>query len=149
MKITKIFTFEAAHRLQSHEGKCRNLHGHSYKVEATVEGDQIEEGPAAGMVLDFDKLKAWWRTNEPLLDHKTILQDTDPLTSGLGKLIGVDLTLLHWPPTAENFARWLCQDLQGYLADVQEREGSKGAPRSAAVTVWETATSYASFETEF
>jgi 6-pyruvoyltetrahydropterin/6-carboxytetrahydropterin synthase len=51
--VTRIFTFEAAHQLPWHEGKCRNLHGHSYRLEVTVEGPV---GPS-GIVVDFADIK--------------------------------------------------------------------------------------------
>jgi 6-pyruvoyltetrahydropterin/6-carboxytetrahydropterin synthase len=47
--VTRSFTFEAAHRLPWHQGKCRNLHGHGYRLEVTVEGPVGHQG----MVLDF------------------------------------------------------------------------------------------------
>lgn len=53
-RVTRSFTFEAAHRLPWHPGRCRDLHGHSYRLEVTVEGPVGE----TGMVLDFDDLKA-------------------------------------------------------------------------------------------
>ncbi|MDP9387856.1 MAG: 6-carboxytetrahydropterin synthase QueD [Actinomycetota bacterium] len=53
-RVTCSFTFEAAHRLPWHAGRCRELHGHSYRLEVTVEGAV----GASGMVLDFDDLKA-------------------------------------------------------------------------------------------
>ena len=51
--VTRTFTFEAAHQLPWHEGKCRNLHGHSYRLEVTVEGPI---GPQ-GIVVDFADIK--------------------------------------------------------------------------------------------
>ena len=48
-----MFTFEAAHQLPWHEGKCRNLHGHSYRLEVTVGGPI---GPN-GIVVDFADIK--------------------------------------------------------------------------------------------
>ena len=54
---TKLFTFEAAHQLPKHSGKCARLHGHSYRLEVTVVGDIIkEEGSSEGMVVDFADL---------------------------------------------------------------------------------------------
>ena len=52
--VTRAFAFEAAHQLPWHEGKCRNLHGHSYRLEVTVEGPVTEQG----VVVDFSDLKA-------------------------------------------------------------------------------------------
>jgi 6-pyruvoyltetrahydropterin/6-carboxytetrahydropterin synthase len=56
--ITKIFTFEAAHQLPNHSGKCAHLHGHSYRLEVTVSGEIIKEGSSEGMVLDFSDMGA-------------------------------------------------------------------------------------------
>lgn len=58
MKITKIFTFDSSHMLDGHDGKCQNLHGHTYKLEITVSDDPVRGGPKDGMVMDFTDLKA-------------------------------------------------------------------------------------------
>jgi len=52
--VTRSFTFEAAHQLPWHPGKCRELHGHGYRLEVTVEGPLNEQG----VVLDFDDVEA-------------------------------------------------------------------------------------------
>ena len=52
--VTRSFTFEAAHQLPWHPGKCRELHGHGYRLEVTVEGPLNEQG----VVLDFDEVEA-------------------------------------------------------------------------------------------
>lgn len=59
VRVSKEFVFEAAHALDNHEGKCKNLHGHSYKLIVTVAGKPIEDdnAPDAGMVIDFTDLK--------------------------------------------------------------------------------------------
>ena len=54
VRVTRAFSFEAAHRLPWHPGKCRELHGHHYRFEVTVEGPI---GPD-GIVVDFDELEA-------------------------------------------------------------------------------------------
>ena len=54
--ITKQFKFEAAHSPPNHDGKCRNLHGHSYVLEVTVSGEIIQGGIKDGMVMDFADL---------------------------------------------------------------------------------------------
>jgi len=51
--VSRVFTFEAAHQLPWHEGKCRNLHGHSYRLEVTVVGPI----GANGIVIDFADIK--------------------------------------------------------------------------------------------
>ena len=55
MKITKIFTFDSSHMLDGHDGKCQNLHGHTYKLEITVSDDPVRGGPKDGIVMDFTK----------------------------------------------------------------------------------------------
>lgn len=52
--ISKIFRFEAAHFLPKHKSKCKNLHGHSYKMIITIKGPLQEDN---GMVMDFIDLK--------------------------------------------------------------------------------------------
>jgi 6-pyruvoyltetrahydropterin/6-carboxytetrahydropterin synthase len=53
-RVSRTFTFEAAHQLPWHPGRCRELHGHGYRIEVTVEGPV---GPQ-GIVVDFDELGA-------------------------------------------------------------------------------------------
>ncbi|MBW3614980.1 MAG: 6-carboxytetrahydropterin synthase QueD [Actinobacteria bacterium] len=52
--VTRTFSFEAAHQLPWHEGKCRRLHGHTYRLEVTVEGPVGDNG----IVVDFAEVKA-------------------------------------------------------------------------------------------
>jgi 6-pyruvoyltetrahydropterin/6-carboxytetrahydropterin synthase len=118
--IRQRFTFHAAHRLQHHEGKCWNLHGHSYTALVTLSGDVDGK---TGMVFDFSRIKekigGWIDYN---WDHATLLQFDDPLVralapsfphladlehgsfpSGFGKLY-----LFPDPPTSEILAQVLC-----------------------------------------
>ncbi len=53
-RVTRSFTFEAAHRLPWHGGRCRDLHGHGYRLEVTIEGPL----DANGVVIDFEDVKA-------------------------------------------------------------------------------------------
>jgi 6-pyruvoyltetrahydropterin/6-carboxytetrahydropterin synthase len=59
IRITKIFTFETAHALHGYDGKCKNLHGHSYKLSVTLIGTPINNSSHVknGMVMDFGDLK--------------------------------------------------------------------------------------------
>ena len=59
VRITKQFTFETGHALYGYDGKCRNVHGHSYKLSVTVIGLPISdpEHVKQGMVMDFGDLK--------------------------------------------------------------------------------------------
>ena len=60
IRITKKFTFEAGHALYGYDGKCKNVHGHSYKLYVTVIGEPIKDkgNVKYGMVIDFSDLKS-------------------------------------------------------------------------------------------
>jgi len=57
-RICKEFTFEASHQLPNHKGKCKNLHGHSYRVQVELSGEinLIEGASDEGMIMDFGDL---------------------------------------------------------------------------------------------
>ena len=67
--LTKIFRFEAAHALMGYDGRCRNIHGHSYEMRVTIKGMPImdDSSPKNGMVMDFGDLKRI--VNEEIIDH--------------------------------------------------------------------------------
>lgn len=75
-QIFKEFTFDAAHQLPDHEGKCANLHGHTYKLQVCVSGPikQSLGAPDDGMVVDFSVISDIWKTRlEPRLDHALLV----------------------------------------------------------------------------
>ncbi len=70
MKVRRRFTFEAAHRLPHHPGRCRNLHGHSYRLLVTVDRPV---DPRSGLAIDFADLAATVRRDVvDVLDHRSI-----------------------------------------------------------------------------
>jgi len=81
MKITRRCTFDAAHRLPSHEGKCRRLHGHHYVVDVTIEGPISPPTAASdeGMVMDFSAIDVILDQFVRRFDHQTLLYFNDPL----------------------------------------------------------------------
>ncbi len=109
MQIRKQFKFEAAHVLPYHDGKCSRLHGHSYRLDVTVEGPLETAGPATGMVVDFDVLSQVVRANViDALDHRHLNDLIDN-------------------PTSENIVAWIWRRLAPAL------------PQLAELTLWETA----------
>ena len=79
-RVTCTFAFEAAHRLDWHPGKCRNLHGHSYRLDVSVEGPL----DAHGVVLDFDTLQDVVRTQVvDRWDHRYLNEVLDNPTAEL------------------------------------------------------------------
>ena len=112
-RVCKRFIFEAAHVLPNHPGKCSRLHGHSYRLDVCVEGPLQPDGPATGMVMDFDAIaKVVEREIVGALDHHS-LNDVIP------------------NPTSELVARWIWDRLASAL------------PGLCEVTLWETATACA------
>ena len=101
MKLAKEFHFDAAHYLPDYQGKCANLHGHTYEGVLWVEGPV---DPGSGMVMDFVVLKACLAVVVDRFDHCTILMDEDRLSECLREL-GMKVTILGAPPTVENLAK--------------------------------------------
>ncbi|MES2341682.1 MAG: 6-carboxytetrahydropterin synthase QueD [Pseudomonadota bacterium] len=121
--LTKSATFEAAHRLPAHDGKCARLHGHSWRILVEVGADALHaEGPKAGMAADFgDVGRPLKALVEESLDHWHLNEST-----------GLD------NPTSEAIAEWAYHR----LADAYERLDVT----LVAVTVEETCTSRARYE---
>jgi 6-pyruvoyltetrahydropterin/6-carboxytetrahydropterin synthase len=81
IRITKHFDFETAHALHGYDGKCRNIHGHSYHLFVTVIGVPIAdvEHPKNGMVMDFGDLKKIvQREIVEIFDHAVVLNSNSP-----------------------------------------------------------------------
>jgi len=112
-------SFAAAHRLRGYRGRCENLHGHNYRVEVAVAGEELDR---CGLLADFSLLKEKLRRVLKRFDH-------------------VDLNRLaefrRNNPSAENLARDIYRRMKKALA---------GLPVSVRrVSVWESENSYASY----
>ena len=141
--ITKTFTFHAAHRLhQLPKGhKCRELHGHSYKVEVTVEACSV--GERDRMVVDFAQVKELVNKRVKLLDHAVLVAEEDEeLVNALESGIARKVVLPVQATTAEEIAKWITHQLW--------REVVKLCSQATAikVSVWETETAMASYRME-
>ena len=107
IRITKEFTFETGHALFGYDGKCRNVHGHSYHLSVTVIGTPIREAGHAklGMVMDFGDLKGIVRDEvvDPF-DHATVFNRNTPHTELAHTLReqGHKVILADYQPTSEN-----------------------------------------------
>lgn len=75
MKVTKEVTFDSAHMLSNYQGKCENLHGHTYKLQVTVEAPLQDKGNETGMVMDFNTLKKAIDFVTDSFDHAIIFSD--------------------------------------------------------------------------
>lgn len=135
LTCTRILEFDAGHRLVNHEGKCRHVHGHRYRVEATFEAASLD---AVGRVVDFSvikkKLGNWLDNN---WDHTMLLHEQDKeLGAGIEKATGQKVFYLPVNPTAEHMADYLfkkvCPELFG-----------GGALRCVRLRLYETPNCYA------
>ena len=71
--ICKEMRMAMAHRLPYHDGKCRQLHGHTYVVRIYVQGEVqpvSEDNPQSGMVVDFGVIKEFLKSVETRMDHQ-------------------------------------------------------------------------------
>ncbi|MGE7665276.1 6-carboxytetrahydropterin synthase QueD [Ureibacillus composti] len=123
--VSKEFTFDAAHHLHNYEGKCKNLHGHTYRAVLGISGYTEERG----LVIDFGDIKEIWKEKiEVYLDHR-YLNETLPLMN----------------TTAENIVVWIYETLVDALREKQQYEGA----RVEFVRLYETPTSYAEVRREW
>ena len=118
MLITKRFKFDAAHNLIKYHGKCEKLHGHTYRLDVTVDGTLGEEK----MVIDFLLLKK--RVQERVLNCLDHAYLNDYIEQ----------------PTAENIALWIWKRL--------ERDLKNDRYQLHEIRVYETETSYVTYRGE-
>jgi 6-pyruvoyltetrahydropterin/6-carboxytetrahydropterin synthase len=113
--------FSAAHALRGYKGKCENLHGHNYKVEVYVRGEELDE---IGMLVDFTQLKSVTRELIKSLDHQN-LNELKPFDNEIN-------------PSAEHLAGY-------FLHHIASRVNTARAT-VYKVRVWETSTSSATYQ---
>jgi 6-pyruvoyltetrahydropterin/6-carboxytetrahydropterin synthase len=107
IRITKQFSFETGHALYGYDGKCKNVHGHSYKLSVTVIGTPITDkgNVKYGMVIDFGDLKKIVRREiVDVFDHATVFNKNTPHIELANELKdrGHDVILVDYQPTSEN-----------------------------------------------
>ena len=137
MKIAKEFTWEMGHRLSFHKGKCKNLHGHSYKCMIELSGDP----DVNGMVLDYFDMKT---IIEPIIDnfdHAFMVYENDfEVIEALEKLNSRKV-VVDFETTAENICLYI-------LKQIKSSELPKNV-KSVKVRVMETDNSYAEEQSLF
>jgi 6-pyruvoyltetrahydropterin/6-carboxytetrahydropterin synthase len=117
-EVTIEETFAAGHALRNYRGKCENVHGHNYRCQVTVQGEQLDE---VGLLVDFVELKRVVHSVLDRLDH-VWLNDFPPFD------------VLN--PSAENIAKYIYDEVVAGL-------GARNGVRLAYVKLWETDTSSA------
>jgi 6-pyruvoyltetrahydropterin/6-carboxytetrahydropterin synthase len=106
--------FASAHALRNYKGKCENVHGHNWKVQVVIEGERLD---ATGMLVDFIDVKNLMGEIIDRIDHQ-FLNDLKPFD--------------ELNPSAENIAKYFCDELQEGLADTPV------PVRIKEVKIWET-----------
>lgn len=122
IRITKIFSFETAHVLYGYDGKCKNVHGHSYKLFVTLKGKPIDNinHDKNGMVMDFGDLKTI--VNEKIVkiwDHAVMLNANTP-HKDLGKRLeeqGHKVIYCDYQPTCENMLYDIAKKIKNQLPE--------------------------------
>ncbi|MDQ0339082.1 6-pyruvoyltetrahydropterin/6-carboxytetrahydropterin synthase [Caldalkalibacillus uzonensis] len=131
--VSKRFTFDSAHQLVGHKGKCANLHGHTYILEVMVKGETKceQHGSDEGFVIDFADLKDIVKLKVlNSLDHAFLAKGDEPVIDVL-KASGSKVVILGFRTTVENLAIYICRTLK-----------NAGLPLYA-VRLYETPTSWA------
>ena len=132
--VTKTVRFDAAHVLTNHRGLCKNLHGHTYRVDVAV---TQPEGDESDMVIDFKELKGI--ATEVIcdrFDHAFVYSTASAGECEIAAVVerhGMRTVALPFRSTAENLARLFYGELKSRI------------PALASVCVWETADSCAEF----
>ena len=143
IRITKYFSFEAAHILMNYDGPCKNIHGHSYRLAVTVKGipQKAAQSPKEGMVMDFGDIKNLVKKyiiDE--FDHSLILNKGDFLDQAEKlELVTGKVNWVNYQPTCENL-------LSDFASRINKRlpEGTE----LFSLKLHETETSYAEWYAE-
>ena len=124
IRITKQFSFETGHALYGYDGKCRNVHGHSYKLHVTVIGNPIADNTHVkfGMVIDFGDLKKIVKSRiVDVFDHATVFNKNTPHIELARELEtrGHNILLVDYQPTSEmmiiDFAKMIKKELPQHI----------------------------------
>ena len=121
LRVSKIFDFETAHALWGYDGKCANIHGHSYVLTVSITGEMIEDAnhPKFGMIMDFGELKQIVKREiVDVYDHCLLVRKNTPHE----KYADVEtafkkIWLTPFQPTCENMLIDMVKRLRGHLPE--------------------------------
>lgn len=146
INITKEFTWCMAHMLANHKGKCRNIHGHTYKMQVEISRDEpgLVDNPGEtdhGMVLEFNDVKDIInRLIVDKLDHAFLYwkDSTDPMEHEIAEILKKydrKMVVIDYRPTAEEMA-------VSFKDEIDKEVKPMGVYVSSLI-VWESPTSFA------
>lgn len=126
VEVTKVVEFDMGHRVPNHKSKCRNFHGHRYRLEVTLTGEVISTAGSSdeGMVCDFGDVKAVLMARvHDVLDHGFMYFEEDLQARTFFTITAPEMRSLAVPfiPTAENLAAWCYEQLKGHFPSGQLR----------------------------
>lgn len=113
-QLTTHASFDSAHFLSGYGGKCRNLHGHRWKLEVTVSSEELaQEGQIRGMIVDFGELKKDVKDLADEFDHCLIIE-RGTLKEKTMEALEEEFRIIQveFRPTAENFARYFYERIK-------------------------------------
>lgn len=112
--------FDSAHFLSRYNGKCKNIHGHRWRVVIEIAGDSLDDG----MVVDFTDIKADLKALADNLDHSLIIEkDTlKPQTFECLSDEGFRIITIDFRPTAENFAKYFYDEIKNKGYNIRAAE---------------------------
>jgi 6-pyruvoyltetrahydropterin/6-carboxytetrahydropterin synthase len=139
IRITKQFSFETGHALYGYDGKCKNLHGHSYQLHVTVIGKPIMDRghKKNGMVIDFGDLKKIVEEHiVDIFDHAMVFNKNTPHKelANVLEAQGHNIILVDYQPTSEMMVIDFAETIKAHIPVHIKLHSLK---------LYETATSYA------
>lgn len=145
-------SFDSAHFLKGHNGKCANLHGHRWTVEYEVQSEElIQSGSSSGMVIDFTDIKKAIKDMMSFYDHALLIEevpiDGDHISSEalfIASCQGMGFRIIAFPfrTTAENLSKHFYKAIQTYF----DLNGENWGFELKSVTVYETPNNSAKYE---
>ena len=113
-------SFDSAHFLARYNGKCRNIHGHRWRVVIEIAGENLDDG----MVVDFTDIKAALNALTDNLDHSLVMEkDTlKPQTYECLVDEGFRIMIMDFRPTAENFAKYFFDEIKNKGFNIRAAE---------------------------
>lgn len=135
MKVSKEFHWEMAHRLPFHSGRCKNLHGHSYKALVQFEGELNQNG----MLIDFYDI---YKIVNPIIDemdHSIICDKNDKELIEISQKVSERIVIIDKPTTVENISTYIAEK----ILNSKLPENLK----LVTVVVYETPDSFAEYST--
>jgi len=134
MKISKEFKWEMGHRLPFHSGKCKNIHGHTYKMRVEIEGDLDSNG----MVMDYYDVSSVISPLIDELDHSFIVKDDDSEVIEFLNKLNSKKIVVPFETTAENITLYMLQKIKEKITSDRIKK--------IKVRVYETEKTYAEDE---